>query len=265
MLGGRQRVRGLKSKSGSILVIEDHDELRAHIATLFTASYRVREAATVAEGLTLAKAHLPDVVICDVMLPDGQGFDVVAALKSSAITDHISVILLTALADEDSRLRGLTDQADLYVTKPFRREELELQVANLVNQRRRIRRAAAREAWAENAASGNAKPLPSKAGFESRLLATLESLYADADCDIDTVAGKLAMSRKQLERKTRYCFKCSPKVLLNHIRLDKAVPMLESGLPIVEVAERCGFGSQSYFGALFKKRFGHAPSKQKTD
>jgi AraC-like DNA-binding protein len=72
------------------------------------------------------------------------------------------------------------------------------------------------------------------------------------------------MSRKQLERKTRYCFKCSPKVLLNRYRLDKAVLLLESGLPIVDVAERCGFGSQSYFGALFKKRFGHAPSRPKS-
>lgn len=261
----RKPEKSARQTRGSILIVEDHDELRTHLVALFATNYRVREAANVAEGLAQARKYLPDVVVCDVLLPDGQGFDVVAALKSNAITDHISVILLTALADEASRLRGLTEQADLYVTKPFRREELLLQVANLMNQRRRLRRAAAREAWAVNAASGSAKALPIKASFESRLLATLESLYGDADCDIDTIADKLAMSRKQLERKTRYCFKCTPKVLLNRYRLDKAVPLLESGAPVIQVAERCGFGSHSYFGALFKKRFGHAPSQTKSD
>lgn len=249
---------------GSILVIEDHAELRIHIAALFAANYRVREAASVASGLASARAYLPDVVICDVMLPDGQGFDVVAALKSDPITDHISVILLTALADEASRLRGLTDQADLYVTKPFLREELELQVANLVNQRRRLRRAAARDLWARRAATGDAKPPPKRESFESRLLAALEDAYADPECRIETLAGRLAMSRKQLERKTRYCFQCSPKVLLNRYRLDKALALLRQGVRIADVAQRCGFSNQSHFGALFKKRFGHAPSKEKT-
>ena len=250
------------SRRGSILVIEDHDELRSHIAALFSANYRVREAATVTAGLASAKTHLPDVVICDVMLPDGHGFDLVATLKADPITDHISVILLTALADEASRLRGLTGQADLYITKPFLREELELQVANLMNQRRRLRRVAARDVWVANTTSGDGKSLAKKDGFETRLLAALETLYADTDCGVDAIAGKLAMSRKQLERKTRYCFKCSPKVLLNRYRLDKAAGLLKAGVRVVDVAQRCGFTSQSHFGALFKKRFGHAPSKQ---
>ena len=246
------------------MIIEDHDELRSHIAALFSANYRVREAATVTAGLASAKTHLPDVVICDVMLPDGHGFDLVATLKADPITDHISVILLTALADEASRLRGLTGQADLYITKPFLREELELQVANLMNQRRRLRRVAARDVWVANTTSGDGKSLAKKDGFETRLLAALETLYADTDCGVDAIAGKLAMSRKQLERKTRYCFKCSPKVLLNRYRLDKAAGLLKAGVRVVDVAQRCGFTSQSHFGALFKKRFGHAPSKQPT-
>ncbi len=263
---GSQSHLSVKSSRGSILVVEDHNELRAHIAALFAANYRVRQAATVADGLAHARKYLPDVVICDVMLPDGQGFDVVAALKSNETTDHISVILLTALADESSRLRGLGTQADLYITKPFLRDELLLQVANLINQRRRIRRTAARELWLKNKVASDVKPLPNKTQtFEARLLAAMETLYANPDCDIDTIAAQLAMSRKQLERKTRYCFKSSPKALLNRYRLDKASLLLKSGVRVVDVAERCGFSTQSHFGALFKKRFGRAPSKQKTE
>lgn len=73
------------------------------------------------------------------------------------------------------------------------------------------------------------------------------------------------MSRKQLERKTRFCFQASPNVLLNRYRLDRAVALLRQGVRALEVTERCGFGSQSHFGALFKERFGYAPSRQKAE
>lgn len=244
---------------GSVLVIEDHDELRGVIAALFSPNYRVREARTAREGLNAARKFLPDVVICDVMLPDGEGFDIVTAIKSEAVTDHISVILLTALADEASRRRGLAGQADLYVTKPFSRELLALQVANLMNQRRRLRRVAAQEAWAAKA-SRQASPDKS-AGFEERLLGALEALHPDPDCGVDALANYLALSRKQLERKTRYCFKCTPKLLLNRYRLDKARVLLDEGVAVGEVATRCGFASPSHFGVLYKRRFGHQPSR----
>lgn len=247
-------------RRGSILVIEDHDELRGHVVKLFAPNYRVREAPTAQEGLAAARKYLPDVVICDVMLPDGEGFDVVAALKSDAITDHMSIVLLTALADEASRLRGLTAEADLYVTKPFSRDLLVLQVTNLMNQRRRLRRATAQEAWAAKASS--LTPTPKAAGFEERLLAALEDLHAHPECDVDALAKHLALSRKQLERKTRYCFKCTPKLLLNRYRLDKARALLEAGAKVNEVATLCGFASQSHFGVLYKKCFGHPPSRK---
>ncbi len=244
---------------GNVLIIEDHDELRGHIAELLAPHYRVREASAARNGLADARRYLPDVVICDVMLPDGQGFDVVAALKSDAITDHISVILLTALADEASRLRGLAGQADLYITKPFSREMLALQVRNLMNQRRRLRRAAAQEAWAAKASN---RKVPTKgAGFEARLLAALEDVHGNPECDVDLLAKNLAMSRKQLERKARYCFKCSPKLLLNRYRLDKARALLDQGVRVGEVAALCGFANQTHFGVLYKKRFGHPPSR----
>ena len=169
---------------------------------------------------------------------------------------------MTALADEASRLRGLSNQADLYVTKPFLQAELELQVANLLNQRRRMRRVAAEELWVAKIAAGDGKSRSGKESFEFRMLAALEALYADAQCSVDSIANRLAMSRKQLERKTRYCFKCSPKILLNRFRLDKAAVLLQQEVRIVDVALRCGFSSQSHFGALYKKHYGHAPSQQ---
>ncbi len=197
-------------------------------------------------------------------MPDGQGFEVLSALRSDPLTDHVGVILLTALADDASRRHGLAAEADLYITKPFQRAELEVQVANLIKQRRRIRRAAAHDLWSGKVAASESWVPPPRESFEARLLAALEALHSDPGCTVETVARHLAMSRKQLERKTRFCFQASPNVLLNRYRLDKAVILLRQGVRILEVAERCGFGSQSHFGALFKERFGYAPSKLQT-
>lgn len=245
---------------GSILVIEDHDELRAHLVEIFADQYRVRDAGAARAGLALARRYLPDVVICDAMLPDGDGFEIVAALKADTLTDHISVVMLTALADEASRLRGLVGQADLYVTKPFSRHQLRLQVDTLVNQRRRLRRAAAREAWTANAAR-QPRPAAGPSNFEQRLLAALSALHADPDCDVDALARHLALSRRQLERKTRYCFKCTPALLLTRFRLDRARALLETGTRVGDAALQCGFANASHFGVLYRKRFGHPPSR----
>ena len=248
------------ARRGSILIVEDHDELRTHIATIFESVYRVRTAATLADGQHSARAHLPDVVICDVLLPDGEGFELVNALKADPLTEHVSVVLLTALADEQSRLRGLKTQADLYLTKPFRRAELEQQIANLMLQRRRLRRLAAEELWVAKAAAVDSPPLKTPS-FEARLLSVIDLLYRDSTIDVELLAKHLAMSRKQLERKTRYCFACSPKALLNRYRLDKAIELLRQGAGPGAVAERCGFSNQTRFGVLFKKRFGHPPGR----
>lgn len=75
------------------------------------------------------------------------------------------------------------------------------------------------------------------------------------------MAKQLAMSRKQLERKTRYCFGHSPKTRLNRYRLDKAVDLLRQGVGPGAVAERCGFSNQARFGVIFRKRFGHLHSR----
>ena len=250
-----------------VLVVEDHDELRSEICEQLESEYEVIQAGDATTALELAEIHLPDLIICDVMLPDKDGFEVVRQIKTNAVTDHIAVMLLTALADEESRLSGLALRADAYLTKPYRHDELKLTIRNLLVGRRTMMRYSAMKAWQEETAGVDQITNPAKS-FEHRFMAALQSVYADNESGVVEIAGLVAMSRRQLERKTRSCFEQSPSALLSEYRLSKAAALLLDSFAVGEAAYRCGFGNQSHFATVFRKRFGTTPAaykKQQTD
>ena len=90
----------------TLLVVDDSADLRSYIRDHFAARFRVLEAADGAEGIALARRHLPDVVLSDVMMPGTDGHELVRVLRASAETDFLSIILLTAQAEDEQRLRG---------------------------------------------------------------------------------------------------------------------------------------------------------------
>jgi len=123
----------------SLLVVDDSADLRSYVRDHFAGRFRVLEAADGAEGIALARSHLPDVVLSDVMMPGTDGHELVRVLRASAETDFLSIILLTAQAEDEQRLTGLERGADEYIVKPFEMRELDVRVRNLILSRRRLR------------------------------------------------------------------------------------------------------------------------------
>ncbi|HUQ82024.1 MAG TPA: two-component regulator propeller domain-containing protein, partial [Gemmatimonadaceae bacterium] len=123
----------------TLLVVDDNADLRSYIRDHFSARFRVLEAGDGAEGIALARRELPDVVVSDVMMPGTDGHELVRALRASAETDFLSIVLLTAQAEDEQRLQGLERGADEYMVKPFEMRELDVRVRNLVDARRRLR------------------------------------------------------------------------------------------------------------------------------
>ena len=87
------------------------------------------------EGLDLALDRIPDIIITDVMMPEMNGYELTNQLKQDIRTSHIPIIMLTAKADQQSKLSGLEVGADVYLSKPFERKELLLQISNLLTAR----------------------------------------------------------------------------------------------------------------------------------
>ena len=124
-----------------VLVVEDNSDMRGYImATLSGRGYQCLAAADGGQGLALATEHVPDLVISDVMMPLMDGFELSAALRKQEATSHIPIVLLTARGDRASRLRGWSEDADEYLTKPFDEEELCARVGNLLSIRDLLRR-----------------------------------------------------------------------------------------------------------------------------
>lgn len=109
----------------TILVIEDQDPIRANIAAMLNRSgFQAVEAPNGRIGLDLAKAYLPDLIVCDIMMPDLDGYGVFTELRQDADTATIPFIFLTAKADRSDVRQGMNLGADDYLTKPFTRDEL---------------------------------------------------------------------------------------------------------------------------------------------
>ena len=116
-----------------ILVVDDEDRNRRLLVVMLEAEgYTALEAADGAQALELARQSPPDMVLLDIMMPGMDGYEVARALKADAATKAIPVVMVTALDDRESRLRGLEAGAEEFVTKPVDRSELRVRVRNLL-------------------------------------------------------------------------------------------------------------------------------------
>lgn len=111
--------------SNTVLVIEDEKQVRESIVgILMLKGYETIEAADGTTGFELAKKHIPDVVLCDIMMPFMNGFETISKFKGNSLTKYIKFIFLTAKTEEENRQLGLDLGATAYITKPFTVEEL---------------------------------------------------------------------------------------------------------------------------------------------
>lgn len=109
----------------TILLIEDNNDIRENTCELLELEdYKVIPALDGTSGLILAAEHRPDVIICDIMLPELNGYEVFNSLKADHLTSTIPFIFLTASAEKKEVAAGLQMGANAYIRKPFDPEEL---------------------------------------------------------------------------------------------------------------------------------------------
>ena len=123
--------------SARILIVDDMvSNLRLMEAKLAAEYYEVATALDGEAGLARAKAWLPDLVLLDVMMPGIDGYETCARLKAMRETEHVPVVMLTALGDAEARVKGLEAGADDFLTKPVEDETLFARVRALVRLKR---------------------------------------------------------------------------------------------------------------------------------
>jgi signal transduction histidine kinase/ligand-binding sensor domain-containing protein/CheY-like chemotaxis protein/AraC-like DNA-binding protein len=244
----------------SLLIVDDSTDLRGYIRDHFAARFRVLEAADGAEGIALARRHLPDVVISDVMMPGTDGHELVRALRASAETDFLSIVLVTAQAEDDRRLEGLERGADEYIVKPFEMRELDVRVRNLIASRRRLR-----ERFSSPPPVERREPAPGVAPIDQAYMARVRDAIqhglADPDFGVGKLADAVSQDRSHLFRRVKLLFGESPSDLVRRMRLEESERLLTDGAATVtDVAYAVGFNSVSYFCRCFQEAYGTTPA-----
>jgi signal transduction histidine kinase/DNA-binding response OmpR family regulator len=241
-----------------VLVVEDHDGLRAFIRSHLAGPYRVVEAADGAAGLAAARAERPDLVLSDVMMPELDGVGLTRALRADAALSDVPIVLLSAWADEASTLAGLEAGADDYLTKPFSPDELLARLANFVAARRRLR-----ERYSDEVVVGpSSVVVPSaEAAFLARVRDAAEAGLSDSGFGVDALAAEVGLSRRQLGRRLRAALDTSPGAFLRQMRLARAAQLLEQAAgTVAEVAYAVGYRDPDHFAKQFRRSYGTPPS-----
>ncbi|WP_080237719.1 hybrid sensor histidine kinase/response regulator transcription factor [Spirosoma rigui] len=245
-----------------LLIIDDNADIRAYVRRFFEGYYQVMEAADGQQGLEMATTHLPDVVICDLMMPRLDGFGFCRALKSEVATSHIPVVMLTARTSVERRVEGFELGADDYLTKPFNRAEIQARVHNLIRQRQRLYHYFAARQTAPAAALTVPTPLTAEQKFLDRLSAMVQQHLDDVEFTVEDLAAGVNMSRVQLHRKLKTLTNSSATNFIRVIRLTRAAELLAGREhSVTQVAYMTGFENLSYFAKVFQERYGLLPSQ----
>lgn len=243
-----------------LLIVEDNPELLAYLSRMFGKEYRVYTATNGKEALSKLPYIQPLIVLTDVMMPEMRGDDLCVSIKSNIDTSHIAVVLISALSDQQSIVKGLAVKADAYVTKPFDMKILQLTLRNLVESRKQLKeRMASLDDFTENIAETTSE-LDLKLMVEMKEI--INTHLDNPEFTVDTLAYELRVSRTTLYNKIKGLTGNTPSDLIRECRINKAKKLLrEHRFTISEVTDQVGFADHKYFREVFKKATGMTPSE----
>ncbi|MES2418991.1 MAG: two-component regulator propeller domain-containing protein [Bacteroidota bacterium] len=246
-----------KPSKETILIVEDNTEIMQFISKLISQHYKVRESFDGLNGWETGIKVLPDLIICDVMMPKIDGLELCRRFKGDERTSHIPIIILTARSSHIHQVSGLETGADAYITKPFSPELLLLNVHNLLQSRIVMRQRFLRYAHLE---PKDISLNSTDEAFMSKILGFIDEHIADENFGVSELASKIGMSRPVLYKKVRMLTDLSVNDFVKSIRLKKARQLfMQKKYTIYEVSYQVGFSDPKYFSREFKKQFGENP------
>ncbi len=213
-------------------------------------------------GFNIAVDHCPDFIISDIMMPKINGIDLLKKLRDDIRTSHIPIILLTAKANIESKLEGLTYGADDYITKPFSVPYFKARIENLLNQRKRLHEIFTR---GDNAEFKEFKPKPflitnQDEVIMEKIIHIIEQNMDNGEFSVEDLASHIGLNRTTMFYKIKGLTGFSPVEFVRDFRLKRAAQMItDSQLLIKEIAFMTGFQDLKYFGKCFKKKYEMTP------
>lgn len=247
----------IKTAKLTLLVVEDNASMLSFIARQLSNEYEVLTASNGEKALCILDEHFVNLVISDVVMPVMDGFELCKTIKADLNYSHIPVILLTAKTNMSSKLEGLEMGADAYIEKPFSTEYLLAVIANLINNREKLRQSFAKSPFV---AVNTMALTKADEEFIKKLNDIISANLNNSDFSTDDMADCMNMSRSNFYRKIKGVLDLTPNEYLRIERLKRAAQLLKEGkCRVNEVCYAVGFNSPSYFAKCFLKQFGMLP------
>ena len=246
-----------------ILVVEDNDDIRDYITTSFNLDYQVIDATNGKEGLNQVFKYIPDIIICDIMMPIMDGLELCKVIKEDIRSCHIPIILLTAKDSQHEQKEGYEYGADSYLTKPFSVSILRSRIENLLENQKKLIRHLNLNYHQENITDDGAiHPNELDNEFLMKINHLIEDRLEFEKIDIGYLSDKMCMSSSTLYRKMKALTGMSTNEYIRKIRMKYAKKYLTEGIyNISEITYKVGMNSLFYFRQCFKEEFGCTPSE----
>lgn len=256
----------------TLLIVEDNVELRFFLRTIFISYFNVIEATNGNSGIEKSKQFLPDIIICDVMMPQKDGIEMLQELREEITTSHIPIVLLTAKSTIESKLAGMKFGADDYITKPFSATFLKARIFNLLEQRKKLQALycaslqpsiqAQIEQQTELPTAPKLSPNDQK--FMDTILSFINKHLDNGDLMVEDIAKEANMSRSVFFKKLKTLTGLSPIEFLKDIRIKNAAELIKKNeYNMAQIAYMVGFNDSHYFSKCFKQQYGITPTEYK--
>lgn len=253
----------------TLLIVEDHKDIRLYLKVLLGKEYNLLMATNGQEGVDIATKELPDLIICDVMMPVKDGFECCREVKEGLETCNIPFIMLTAKVEDEDIIHGLEMGADDYILKPFTPGILKAKIHNLINGRIALKQTYTRlftlpgtDSVAEqNEVKSEHEEVKVEDPFISSVIKIVEENICEADFSVKKLAAEVNMSQPTLYRKVKQSTDYTIIELIRGVRMRRAAVLLKTKkYGVQEVAEMVGYNDIPTFRKHFVDAFGTTPS-----
>ncbi len=246
--------------TSSVYIVDDNDELRSILTEIVGKYFNVKSFSNGRELIEALEIEWPDLIISDIMMPEMDGRELCSLIKGNIKTSHIPVILLTACATVDDKIKGLKIGADAYIPKPFYPKHLITRIETLLYNRKLLRERFQVGIPLVYNKEGNTSDKDNE--FMAKLYKLFDENLDNEDINLDLLARELGQNRSIFFKKVKVITNTTPNELLKDFRLAKAAELLQTGeLGIKEVCVMTGFKDRSHFSRIFKAKYNVSPGK----
>lgn len=245
----------------TVLVVEDDYNIRDLLLDILSSKYTVLTANDGLEALRILQQNLPDLVLCDIVMPELDGLGLIDKIRSDERTAHLPIVSVSAKLSMEDRIEAVEHGADVYITKPFNPRHVLATIGQLLN-KRTIMKAYFNSARSDVTVREGVTLHHEDERLLNDIVGFIEKNIDDDALNPTSISDFIGMGKTSLYEKLKELTGKTPGEYIRMVRLDHASKLLKTTqLTVQEVMYKSGFSSKSYFYKEFAARFGSSPKE----